>query len=411
MQEDLHRFRQRCGTCKALAVAIAEDDGVLAGRRAARLLQAGWAPAKVLGHLCDAWSVQAGDAQDEDAAALAALGVVGPKMLQALNDAGYLPSYNTGRRHVEGTRRVRPNEPPGLPWLLEALGHIPGCHVWHLCIDEIHVEDVITVSREALAVGLCAMCCRHPMPLASSADVEVLAQRLEQNPDTYHAANQATVVFLAPHTEKGYYAIPLWVIPTCGRFKAEHCHTIRKHMAELCGNAAFRDRHGFLLSAHTDGDARRSRRMQGALYAEGADTLSWMPEIPHIPFQTDEFRMCGNFDPPHLMKRVSHMLGGASLILQGELSYGVLQELHNNCDDPKPVLSPLPQDKEEVKPTLDLLKSMAAIGRIAPANLNLSPPLVHAAGDAVVLGIALEKFIGRVYNTELSPTVAVENIA
>ena len=45
-------------------------------------------------------------------------------------------------------------------------------------------------------------------------------------------------------------------------------------------------------------------------YAEGASTHSWMPKILHIPFQTEEFGMCGNFDPSHLMKRVSHMLGG-----------------------------------------------------------------------------------------------------
>ena len=299
---------------------------------------------------------------------------MGPKLLQALKKGGYLPSYDTGRMHVEGAPRVCPNEPPGLPWLLEALGHIPGCHVWHLCIDEIHVEDVITVSGEAQAVGLCATCCRHPMPLASGGDVEALAQRLEQDRDTYHAANQATVVFLAPHTEEGYSAIPVWVIPTCGRFKADHCHAVWKHMAELCGNAAFRDRHGYLLSADTDGDARRSREMQAALYAEGASTLSLMPEIPHIPFQTDEFGMCGNFDPPHLMKRVSHMLGGTSLVLQGELSYSVLQELHNHCDDPKPVLPPPPQDKQEVEPAFVVLKSMAAIGRAALDNLNLPPP-------------------------------------
>ena len=102
------------------------------------------------------------------------------------------------------------------------------------------VEDVITVSGEAQAVGLCATCCRHPMPLASGGDVEALAQRPEQDPDTYHAANQAAVVFLAPHTEEGYSAIPVWVIPTCGRFKADHCHAVGKHLAELCGNAAFR---------------------------------------------------------------------------------------------------------------------------------------------------------------------------
>ena len=116
----------------------------------------------------------------------------------------------TARPQAPKVRHQRPRPPPplqeshycsscgtpGLPWLLEALGHIPGCHVWHLCMDEIHVEDVITVSREALAVGLCATCCRHPMPLASGADVEALAERLEQDADTYHAANQATVVFL-----------------------------------------------------------------------------------------------------------------------------------------------------------------------------------------------------------------------
>ena len=175
LQKDLHQFRQRGETYKALAVAIAEDDRPLVGRRAARLLQARWAPAKVLGHLCDAWSVESWDDQDRDAAALAALGVGGPKLLQALNNARYLPSYDTGRRHVEGAPRVRPNEPPSLPWLLVALGHIPGCHVWHLCINEIHVEDVITVSGEAQAVGLCATCCRHPMPLASGGDVEALA--------------------------------------------------------------------------------------------------------------------------------------------------------------------------------------------------------------------------------------------
>ena len=36
LQEDLHQFRQRCETYKALAVAIAEDDRQLAPRRAAR---------------------------------------------------------------------------------------------------------------------------------------------------------------------------------------------------------------------------------------------------------------------------------------------------------------------------------------------------------------------------------------
>ena len=89
----------------------------------------------------------------------------------------------------------------------------------------------------------------------------------------------------------------------------------------------------------------------------------------------------------------------------------MLQELHNHGDDPKPVLPPLPQDKQEAEAAFDLLKSMVAIGRAALDNLNLPPPLVHAASDAVVLGTALEKFIGGVYNTEQPPTVALENIA
>ena len=71
----------------------------------------------------------------------------------------------------------------------------------------------------------------------------------------------------------------------------------------------------------------------------------------------------------------------------------------------------LPQDKQEVEPVFDLLKSTAAIGRAALYNLNLPAPLVHAAGDAVVLVTALENFIGGVYNKELPPTVALENIA
>ena len=72
--------------------------------------------------------------------------------------------------------------------------------------------DVIIVSREAIAVGLHAMYGQHPMPLASGDDVEALAQRLEEDPITYHTANQATVVFLALHTEEGYFAIPVRVI-------------------------------------------------------------------------------------------------------------------------------------------------------------------------------------------------------
>ena len=90
----------------------------------------------------------------------------------------------------------------------------------------------------------------------------------------------------------------------------------------------------------------------------------------------------------------------------------MLQELHNHCDNPKPVLPPPPpQEKQEVEPAFHLLKYMAAIGCTAPDNLNLPPPLVHAVSDAVVLGTAPKYFIGGFYNTQLPPTVALENIA
>ena len=72
---------------------------------------------------------------------------------------------------------------------------------------------------------------------------------------------------------------------------------------------------------------------------------------------------------------------------------------------------PPPQDKQKVEPAFALLKSMAAMSGAAPDNLNLPPLLVHAAGNAVVLNTALEKFIGGGYNTELPPTVALESIA
>ena len=45
LQEDLHKFRQRCETYKVLAVAIIDDDRPVARRCAARLVQAEWAPA------------------------------------------------------------------------------------------------------------------------------------------------------------------------------------------------------------------------------------------------------------------------------------------------------------------------------------------------------------------------------
>ena len=56
--------------------------------------------------------------------------------------------------------------------------------------------------------------------------------------------------------------------------------------------------------------------------------------------------------PPHLMKWVPHMLGGTSLILQGELSYGVLQELQNHYDDPKPACPLCHRTNKRLSPRL-----------------------------------------------------------
>ena len=53
-------------------------------------------------------------------------------------------------------------------------------------------------------------------------------------------------MFLAPHEQEGYSAIPVLLIPTCAMFKAEHCHALRKPTAELCRNATFRGLHGFM---------------------------------------------------------------------------------------------------------------------------------------------------------------------
>ena len=44
--------------------------------------------------------------------------------------------------------------------------------LWHLLIDEIHVEDAITVSREARAGGLCTTCCTQVEAPCGGEDVE-----------------------------------------------------------------------------------------------------------------------------------------------------------------------------------------------------------------------------------------------
>ena len=72
-----------------------------------------------------------------------------------------------------------PNEPPTLLSLLDNVKHVEGVHVWHLLIDEIHVEDVITVSCEARALGLCATCCTEMVTRCSGEDVEAPGERLD----------------------------------------------------------------------------------------------------------------------------------------------------------------------------------------------------------------------------------------
>ena len=57
---------------------------------------------------------------------------------------------------VEGALHLLPIVTPALVSLLDNLSHIKGVHLWHLYIDDLHMEDVITVSREAYVVGLCA---------------------------------------------------------------------------------------------------------------------------------------------------------------------------------------------------------------------------------------------------------------
>ena len=64
---------------------------------------------------------------------------------------------------------------------------------------------------------------------------------------------------------KAYFAIPMWVILTCGKFKAEHCRALRKHMAVLCNNAALTGYHGVRLSKNRDADAWRSCQLQAAV--------------------------------------------------------------------------------------------------------------------------------------------------
>ena len=200
---------------------------------------------------------------------------------------------------------------PSIPWLLATLRHIARVHLWHLRIDKLHSEHVITVSHDAHAVGMCTTFCWATMPLASGNNMEAVPPQVEQNSLLYHTATTASVAFLAYHTSEGYFALPVWAIPTCETFKARNRPAMWKHMDEWCSIAAFLDWHGVLLSADAHGDALWSCEMQAALYAERATTHSWMLD-PHIPSQTGVFGRCANFEPPLplVMKPTSEMLGG-----------------------------------------------------------------------------------------------------
>ena len=96
-----------------------------------------------------------------------------------------------------------------------------------------------------------------------------------------------------------------------------------------------------------------------------------MPEVAHIPMQTDDLGMCAN--PPHLLKRAAHELDKDGIRMQGELSYGVVQELHKYCSEPKPHLPPYPEDKQEVEAAFALLKALATVGEAA-LEYPASPP-------------------------------------
>ena len=73
----------------------------------------------------------------------------------------------------------------------------------------------------------------------------------------------------------------------CGKVTGDLCSTVRHHMVKLCSSVAFHDCHGILVSVDIDGDSRRSRELQGALYAEAAITEAWMQEVARIPMQTN----------------------------------------------------------------------------------------------------------------------------
>ena len=76
--------------------------------------------------------------------------------------------------------------------------------------------------------------------------------------------------------------------------------------------------------------------------------------------------------PPHLMKHGPTCWGwGAALVLQGELSYAVLQELQSHCDAHMP-WPPCQRTNKWFGPLFHL-KAIAPLGHTAFENLHMLP--------------------------------------
>ena len=134
-----------------------------------------------------------------------------------------------------------PIEPPTLLSLLDGVKHVKGVQLWAFLIDQLHLEDTITVSRDARAVALRATCFTKMATLCSGEDVEALGEQLDHDPARVHAATQATGIFFFPNGAETHAVIPLWVILTCGKFTDDHCTAMRHHMVKVYSIAAFRE--------------------------------------------------------------------------------------------------------------------------------------------------------------------------
>ena len=66
------------------------------------------------------------------------------------------------------------NEPPSLLSPIVGVKHVEGVHLWHLLIDKLQVEDVVTVSQQARAVALRATCCTEVVTPYTSEDVKAI---------------------------------------------------------------------------------------------------------------------------------------------------------------------------------------------------------------------------------------------